>query len=210
MRVPGLLLLCCLTCNALPIYYLATGQTGAQTQIDVAHTSTWTLTPNISFDFGGGLITMKSGQSTNANVTLSLYQGSNSSGTLLRSTVLTNATFCAQVGNCSSYAFHAFSFGPAVSLLQNTTYFVSLTSPAVDTQSLAYFIKNDVYFISDAAGVEVVPSPAAFNVIVTPPPPPPPPTGVPEPQTLVMMATGIALMYTASRTRSKTAKKKEK
>ena len=113
---------------------------------------------------------------------------------------------CAQVGNYSFYAFHTFSFGPAVSLAQNTTYFVSLSSPAADTQSLAYFITNDVYFISDAAGVEVVPSPAAFNVIVTPPPPPP---GIPEPQTLVMMATGVALIFARGWALSKAAKKKE-
>ena len=150
----------------------------------------------------GGLITMKSGQSAIASVTMSIYQGSNASGTLLSSSVLSNASFCAQVGNCGSYGFHTFAFGPAISLLQNTTYFISLTSPAVDTQSLAYFIKNDTYFISNQAGIAIVPSPAAFNVIVTPPPPP----GIPEPKTLVMLATGTALLWV--RMRSKAAKEK--
>ena len=47
--------------SAAPIYYLSTGQTGAQTQIDIAHTSSWLLNPNVDFSFAGGLFTMKAG-----------------------------------------------------------------------------------------------------------------------------------------------------
>src|SRR6267154_6384294 len=83
-------------CNASPIYYLTSGQTQAQTQIDVAHTSTWLLDPNVNFDFAGGLFTMKAGGSIADDITLSLYAGSDNSGTLLGSVTLTPLQFCAQ------------------------------------------------------------------------------------------------------------------
>src|SRR5213080_1044754 len=91
-----------LQCGAspLPLYYLATGQTGAQTQIDVNHTSTWEMTPDINFAFGGGLFTMKDGSSSTDDVILSLYEGVDASGLLLESIDLTNSMFCGQVGNC--------------------------------------------------------------------------------------------------------------
>ena len=93
-------------CGATPIYYLQTGQTGAQTQIDVNHTSTWLLTPNIDFDLGGGLFVMKDGSNTSARVTLSIYQGNDDNGPLLGSAWLTHADFCTQVTNCGQFKYH--------------------------------------------------------------------------------------------------------
>ena len=55
--------------------YITTGQTGAQTQIDVNHTSTWTFTPASNTTLSGGYFTMKDGSATTADVTLSLYAG---------------------------------------------------------------------------------------------------------------------------------------
>src|SRR5579863_2821409 len=81
-------------CVATPAYYLATGQTGAQTQIDVSHTSTWELIPNIDFSFGGGLFQMKDGQTASDDVLLSLYQGTDATGTLLGTLTLSNTAFC--------------------------------------------------------------------------------------------------------------------
>ena len=76
MKLCGAFLWLVVQCGASPIYYLATGQTGAQTQIDVNHTSSWVMTPNVNFDLGGGLFTMKDGSSTSATVNLSLIKAS--------------------------------------------------------------------------------------------------------------------------------------
>src|ERR1051326_1251265 len=58
-------------------YYVWTGQTSAQTQIDSFHTSSWYIEVfNGPLLLGGGNFTMKAGSSATADVTLSLYQGS--------------------------------------------------------------------------------------------------------------------------------------
>ncbi|HUS07219.1 MAG TPA: PEP-CTERM sorting domain-containing protein [Bryobacteraceae bacterium] len=179
-------------CNAGPVYYLATDQSGAQTQIDVNHTSTWLLTPNVAFDFGGGLFTMKDGSGTSANVTLSFYQGVNASGTLLGTVPLTVTSFCAQVSNCGQFAFHQFFFATPIPMAAGTTYFAALTSPALDTQSTAYFIKNNTYFISDQAGTAIQPSPVSF-------------TAVPEPASLALVGFGSLLLWGVRSRRSRSA-----
>src|SRR5512138_571595 len=48
--------------------FLATGQAGAQTQIDIDHTSTWQFTSTEDSLIGGGLFTMKAGQNTGDDV----------------------------------------------------------------------------------------------------------------------------------------------
>lgn len=185
-RTAGLLALFSLgtVCQATPIYYLATGQTGAQTQIDVSHSSSWVMTPNTAFAFGGGLFTMKQGQSTVAPVTLALFQGTSAAGSLLATATLTATNFCAQVANCGQYAYHAFTM--SVSLQAGVSYFAQLTSPADNTQSLAYFIKNDSFFISDQNGTAIVPQPVTFGTqTVTP---------MPEPGSALLVLLGLAML----------------
>src|SRR5579859_7376588 len=169
-------------CMGSPTYYLATGQTGAQTQIDTAHTSTWLFTPNTDFSFGGGLFDMKAGQSVVDDLVISIYQGTDATGTLLDSLTLTSTVFCGQVANCGQYNYHQFFLPTAVPLTTGTSYFVALTSQAPNTQSLAYFIKSDTFFVSDANANPIVPSPIGT------------PTGspVPEPSTLTLGSLSLA------------------
>jgi hypothetical protein len=189
MKYLANLILLALPMGATPIYYLATDQTGAQTQIDVNHTSTWTLTPNSAFDFGGGIFVMKDGSNTSATVILSLYQGTDANGTLLGAVTLTHAAFCAQVGNCGQFGTHRFDFTVPVPLQVGVTYFAALTSSANDVQSQAYFIKNDFYFISDTNGVAVPVQPVTFGT-----PPPSSPSPVPEPGSMALILVGAGAL----------------
>jgi hypothetical protein len=175
-------------------YFLATDQTGAQTQIDEAHTSAWTFSPNILFDMGGGIFEMKAGNSAAADVTLRLYQGADASGTLLATTVLTNTTFCAQVSNCGQFNPHQFFFAAPIALQVGTTYALILTSPAIDTQSTAYFIKDNNRFISDINGTAITPSPVTFGGPSTT-------ETTPEPSAWILMLSGLALCLAYGRTR---------
>jgi len=171
-----------LSAFATPIYYLTTGQTGAQTQIDINHTSSWTLTPTSAFDLGGGSFEMKAGSSASANALLTLYQGTSQAGTILSQVTLPNLAFCAQVSNCGAFGVHNFFFGSAVPLSVGTTYFVALTSLAADVQSQAYFIKADNSFIGDASGNPVIPPPVDGG------------SGggqVPEPSSLLLTSAGL-------------------
>jgi hypothetical protein len=155
--------------SASPIYYLSTGQTGAQTQVDTAHTSTWLLTPNVDFSFAGGLFTMKAGGSVANDINLSIYLGSDNTGTLLSSITLTSTQFCAQAA-CGQFNTHPFLFTTAVPLTSGVTYFAALTSSAPNTQSQAYFIKSDTSFISDLNGTAITPSPIGQSTTATPEP----------------------------------------
>jgi hypothetical protein len=176
-------------CQGSPSYYLATDQTGAQTQIDVNHTSAWLFVPNIDFSFGGGLFAMKAGSGAADDVTFALYQGTNATGTLLGSVVLTNTVFCAQVANCGQFNNHQFFFGVAIPVLTGTSYFATLTSPALDTQSTAYFIKSDNSFVSDVNGTPINPQPVGGVGVVS----------TPEPATFALI--GLGLMALAIRTK---------
>jgi len=171
-------------CNAAPAYYLATDQTGGQTQIDVTHTSTWLLEPNVDFSFAGGLFIMKAGNSASASVTLSLYQGNNDAGPLLGSVALTNAAFCSQAANCGSFAQHAFLFTNPILLDSDLNYLAKLTSTAPDVQSKAYFIKSKTFFMSDVNGNAINPQPIGELAA----------TETPEPATMGLFAFGFSLI----------------
>ncbi len=125
-------------------YYVTTGQTGAQTQIDVNHTTSWLFTAVSGWRLGGGDFTMKDAPSTSATISLSLYAGNDATGTLLDAVTYTNSQFCtAQAGNnCQSYGSTPFHFATPYTLTLASTYYLALTSSAPDVQSQAYFIKG--------------------------------------------------------------------
>ena len=147
-----------------PLYFIKTGQTGAQTQIDIApHTSTWALTPTANWSLAGGIFEMKAGSNATASVYLSIYQGVDLNGTLLSTATLSNATFCGQVSNCGSYGPHTFSFAAPIALTASVAYFIALQSTAPDVQSQAYFIKSGNQTIVDEFG-NVITNPSAVEV----------------------------------------------
>ena len=133
-------------------YFLYSGQSSAQTQIDVNHQSTWLLQlTSGTLAFGGAKLTMKLGPSTVQNVTFSFYNGTSTSGPLFRQVVLTPASLT------QSFTETLYAFPSPVTLVPGY-YYATLTSPAVDTQSTAYFIKGyaDAFVSND--GTTVYPS----------------------------------------------------
>ena len=141
-------------------YFITTGQAGAQTQIDIDHTSSWLITPGANFLLGGGNFTMKEGPTTGATISLTLYLGSDATGSQLDQVTFTEAGFCTiHTGNCQSFDIVPFHFTTPDTLLAGQTYFVALTSPAIDTQSTAYFIKGlEDAIIADIEGTPIDPS----------------------------------------------------
>lgn len=114
-------------------YYLYTGQTAAQTQIDSApHTSTWYLDVTGSFDFGGGRFTIKQNNAT-ANIVLRLYRGTDTNDTLIDSVALT------PVDVPGSFTLKTFAFSTPKTLRAGK-YFITLTSSTPDNKQ--YFIKG--------------------------------------------------------------------
>jgi hypothetical protein len=146
--------------STLPMYYLSTGQTGAQTQIDIDHSSTWSFTPTVPWQFGGGYFTMKAGSKTIEPIVFRFYVGSSASSLgLIAQVTLNNAQFCAQAP-CNQYNVRDFHLVSPVQLSAGTAYFASLTSAAPDNQSEAYFIKASSSFtIVDRNGGLITPAP---------------------------------------------------
>ena len=171
--------------SAAPIYYVATGQSGAQTQIDINHTSEWIITPDILFEFGGGVFEMKDGSQTTENITLAVYEGLDATGIHLGSVDLTHTAFCSppvtQNNNCGQFATHNFIFDTPIEMNVGTSYFVALTSVALDEQKTAYFIKATNSFFLDVDFNEATPPPGSFG----------PPAAVPEPGTMALLAAGL-------------------
>jgi hypothetical protein len=160
------------------VYYsVETGIQGGQTGIDSAATSTWSFAVGSAWSFGGGTFMMKSGSSTNAPITLSVYSGTNS-GTAVASLSLTNAAFCAQLGsNCQSFGAVNFQFSSPLALAAQTTYYIDLTSTAGTTGSQQYFIKgasSTLSFVDSSNN----PIPAQDLVTTSNPVPEPAPIGI--------------------------------
>ena len=157
-------------------YYFSTDITGAQTQIDVNHTSIWVTTPGGNVDILGGIFTMKAGASASADITFSLYSGSLNlaqvaTATALVSQTLTYAQFAAQA-TPGQFEFHAFDVATPSSpytLTGGQTYTAVLSSTANDVQSQAFFIKDSgLMYLRDpnnltAPGIDpaTVPEPSA-------------------------------------------------
>ncbi len=191
---------------AIPIYYFMVGQTGAQTQIDVNHTTSWSFNATSAWTLGGGDFTMKDGSSTKADIALSLYQGTSSAGTLLDSLTLTTAAFCTlHAGNCGSFNSTPFHFATSYTLTTGLDYYLALTSLSSNVQSQAYFIKDPgKVTISDANGIAL-----PGQTIGPSPTPVPTPTSVPEPVSLALCATLLAgLMMHMGRKRAAGAAKR--
>lgn len=128
-------------------FYLYTGQTGAQTQIDTNHTTSWRITvgSNKTVTLGGAKLTMKHGPQTKTDVSLKLYSGSSAIASNLLATITltrdTNGTFY-QGTNVQTFAQRTFAF-PSSQVLTSGTYFITLTSTSDDQQNEAFFIKGE-------------------------------------------------------------------
>lgn len=133
----GLMTLAASSARANEYFALQTSISGAQTQIDSLHTSTWAFTTGLAWDFGGGTFVMKKGPSSAADVVLSIYQGTNfDAGSLVGSVSVTSSAFT------QSFANVQFLFGTALALAPSSHFYVDLTSTANDTANVQYFIKG--------------------------------------------------------------------
>lgn len=168
--------------SEIPFYlYVQSGHSGAQTQVDVNHSTVWSFTPNVDFILGGGMLVMKDGPKTSGDIGLTLSLGGSAE------IVLTNSAFT------QSWTETSFSFPTSVLLQAGKVYSLTVHSLVPDEQTKAYFIKGDVtqFGFKDATGQVL--SPGSFTV-VTDPPPPPPPGAVPEPAALMLCAGGLMLV----------------
>jgi hypothetical protein len=180
---------------AMGSVWVSTGQTTAQTQIDLDHSTTWQFTPVLEFTFSGGRFIMKDGPSTVASISFSVYEGLNANGLLLAQLTLTNDDFCVGQDNCQNYGLHTFDLGTqSVAMQIGRNYFIALTSPtANDKQSQAYFIKGpDLITFTDANGNPYNPPPAMIGT-------------VPEPSTGLLLGAGVALAFTLKKYRRRQA-----
>lgn len=116
-------------------YFLYTGHTQAQTQIDTDHTTAWLLTAATAWTLGGGRFVMKRGSATAGDVSLVVRTGS-ASGTEIARVTLTPASFT------SIFTEIAFDFATPLSLQAGTSYYIAIESSVPDVQSEAYFIKG--------------------------------------------------------------------
>lgn len=114
-------------------YFLTTNQTGAQTQIDINHTSIWTFSPTVDFLFGGGIFEMKDGPHTTEPITLAVT----SDGGFNQSVTLPNSSFGQQ------YVPVQFLFSTPFTISASHNWTITLSSGAPDQQSKAYFVKDN-------------------------------------------------------------------
>lgn len=167
-------------------FAVQTNITGAQTQIDINHTSTWAFSTGLAWDFGGGTFVMKRGPSSSADVVLSIYEGTNFTGTLAGTYTLTSSAFTQSFANVS------FLFGSPLPLDANAQYYVDLTSTANDTANTQYFIKgaNSSLTFEDSNG-NLIPTGYVTSVTDTSGNTTQGVPALPEPFSLSLMAVGL-------------------
>ena len=167
--------------HAQAALFVSTGQTGAQVQVDIAHTQNWEFTPGVDIDIDGAKFKMKRGPSTSDDVSFTLIEGIfadwNTGGTVISDVSLVVAPFTQQ--------FEFYDFFAPVTLQAGTTYTGILWSDAIDTQSTAYFVKRGTGELGlvDENGDVVTEPPLDPSV---------PPLPVSEPITLALLSIGIA------------------
>lgn len=199
------------TANAAdPTYYFTTDITGAQTQIDINHLSSWIVgvSTNSSIEVIGGQFTMKDGSQTSGSLTFSIYTGALTDADITSGTnnpfasiTLSNDQFDAQAGSKNSgqqFYMHTFNFASVVTLMAGQTYTAALTSVVPDVQSEAYFIKggSQVFLRDSATGATNTNSlsltggsGAVANTSA--------PAAVPEPSTYALFGLGGLLLLVA-------------
>lgn len=154
-------------------WYISTEHTGAQTQIDTNHLSSWIfgVPTNIAgLQIWGGDFIMKDGPQTDESLTFSLYLGALTPADLFTGTnvpfasaVLSNAKFRFQ--NPTDQQFNpvillftdAYGSNAPVSLSTSFTYTAALTSAAQDKGSRHYFIKG--------GQLDFVPEPSSYALV---------------------------------------------
>ena len=189
--------------HAGTIYYVYSSQSGAQTQEDVNHTTVWyapgitppansgslhfkdvpldDFDPTFDWSLGGFILDMKSG-GTNVDAVLTLWDGS-IGGTPVTSVSVPGTSFS------HSFALVDFTFSNAVTMEMGHQYIATLTSAANTTDG--YFIKPDSSLILNQLNGT---GPQAGGIVANS-------AAVPEPGTVVLMATGVAGLLMALRKR---------
>ena len=76
--------------------YVTTGQTGAQTQIDAFHKSSFTIAVQDPTLFSGGIFTMKAGTATQDPITFKLYDSPAKTTLLAEKSYSSTSAFCAK------------------------------------------------------------------------------------------------------------------
>jgi hypothetical protein len=169
----------------LPDYYfVSTTINGAQTQLDVNHSSIWFFSPTVDFNLLGGSFVMKDGPATNATISLTLYQGTPATGTTLREITLNNTPFT------QSFSRVDFFFSSFATLSTAQQYTLVLHSSAPDQQNAAYFIKGakDVGFSTTPTGTPDPVTGPITNTIGDPIQ-----ASVPEPSTYLLTSSAFLL-----------------
>jgi hypothetical protein len=165
------------------VYYLKTGHTGAQTQADYLHPTTWSIDATSDWSLGGGDLTMKDGgQAVASDIIFSIYQGDDASTAPVATLDYTVDDFCtAHGGNCHTFSSTPFHFATPYDIVSGGHYFVTLTSTAPDQQNKAYFIKDPGDFSFVDGDSQMLVAPQLTSEVAA----------APEPLSLAVLGTGL-------------------
>jgi hypothetical protein len=174
------------------VYYLTTGHTGAQTQTDYLHTTTWSIDATSDWSLGGGNFTMKDGGQTASDIIFSIYQGNNAATAPVATVDYTVSAFCtAHGGNCQTFSSTPFHFATPYDIISGGHYFLTLRSTASDQQNQAYFIKDAGNFSFMDGNSQILATPQLTSTV----------TDAPEPLSLAVLGTGLIGLATTRRWR---------